>query len=129
MCIEICVSTETEIVIAYQEVEKLGHRNKHTCAVFWHNDKKQELNERCLYKTRNIFHGNLLYSSCHFFDFVFKACFDSVMGVASELQVILFKRIIETWSNTDKKKYCSGNENVRENVRVSMLKFLEKAIT
>lgn len=88
------------------------------------------INGACI-NIEKMFDRDLLYLPCrhHIFELVLKSCFDVLMGASSGPDINLFKRFRESWSTINRDKYRCGTEVVNEDVRGSMLKFLEEQLS
>jgi hypothetical protein len=120
-------SGEQQAMAVYQVVEKWGITDKIQalcCDTTASNTGR--INGACI-NLEKMFNRDLLYFPCrhHIFELVLRSCFDTLMGTTSGPDMLLFKRFKETWTKLDKKIYITGTNEVSDDVRSTILRFLE----
>lgn len=120
-------SGEEQAFAVYQVVEKWGIADKIEalcCDTTASNTGR--VNGACT-NLEKLFNRDLLYLPCrhHIFELVLRSCFDKLMGATSGPNMALFQRFRETWTKLDKDDYMTGSNEVPDDVRLTVLGFLE----
>lgn len=124
-------SGEEQAMAVYQAVEKWGITDKIQalcCDTTASNTGRQ--NGACT-NLEKLFNRDLLYLPCrhHIFELVLRSCFDSLMDATSGPDMVLFKRFRETWTKIDKNVYITDSNEVPDDVRSTILQFIEHQLS
>ena len=78
-----------------------------------------------------LLNRDLLYFPCHhhIFELVLRGCFDSLIGVTSSSDMLLFTLFREAWEKLNKKVYMTGINEAPDEIRSTILEYLGNKIS